>query len=303
MSARIRGIAPSWRLDEAAARRAIARARSLGLALDVADRVFAQDRQFAGTDESRAAELRAALADPRARALWCLRGGYGAARTLDRLDLAGLKRRGRPPLLAGYSDATVLLLAAWRRGFARPVHGPMLMDWARPKKRASWRRMVRFLAGDASAAIGAADFARCRVLRPGRAAGGLIAGNLTLLTRALGTEYDIDTAGAILIVEDTDEKLYALDRMFLHLRQAGKFRRLAGLILGGFDDLADSATPFGATVAEMALEHARDYRFPILAGFPCGHGGANVPVPWGWRCEFAAEDEGVSRLRLSPRDP
>ena len=74
---------------------------------------------------------------------------------------------------------------------------------------------------------------------------------------------------------------------------------IKSLILGGFDDLGDSAVPFGATVAEMALDHASGHRFPILAGFPCGHGGANVPVPWGTRCRFVADRKGVRDVRVA----
>src|SRR6476661_2783888 len=57
---------------------------------------------LAGTDEQRLADLNEALRDPNIDAIWCIRGGYGVTRILDRVDFAAIAKR--PKAIIGFSD-------------------------------------------------------------------------------------------------------------------------------------------------------------------------------------------------------
>ena len=65
-----------------------------------------EDRQFAGTDEERAADLQQVLDSPEIKAVWCARGGYGTVRIIDDIDFSNFKKS--PKWVIGYSDVTVL---------------------------------------------------------------------------------------------------------------------------------------------------------------------------------------------------
>src|SRR5262245_34023050 len=77
------------------------------------------------SDEARAAELNALLADRDVRAILLARGGYGLMRILPRLDVDALKRDPKP--IIGFSDGTALLAWAYAAG-VRGIHGPMVVQ-------------------------------------------------------------------------------------------------------------------------------------------------------------------------------
>jgi muramoyltetrapeptide carboxypeptidase len=117
------------------------------------------------------------------------------------------------------------------------------------------------------------------VLRSGRARGALWGGNLTLINERLGTPEQLDFDGSILFIEDVDEKLYAFDRMLLHLRASGSLERISGLVVGEMLEMGDSDVPFGKTVDEIVLDICGDLDIPIISNFPCGHGDCQATLP------------------------
>src|SRR5207244_8152828 len=75
-----------------------------------------------------------------------------------------------------------------------------------------------------------------RTVRGGKARGPLAGGNLTLISTTMGTPFEIDTRGRILLLEDVDEQPYSIDRMLTQLRLAGKLSSAAGIIFGECQD-------------------------------------------------------------------
>ena len=111
--------------------------------------------------------------------------------------------------------------------------------------------------------------------------GELIGGNLALIAHCTGTESDIKTKGKILFIEDVGEYLYNIDRMMYQLKRSGKFKKLGGLIVGGFTDSRDTDRPFGATAEEIIRDVVCEYDFPVCFGFPVSHGKENVALKVG----------------------
>lgn len=236
--------------------------------------VLARHRYLAGGDARRAAEWMALVADPAVDAIVCARGGYGSPRILDRLDAAAVRRARKP--VVGFSDLTALLL--WQRRAAGLVgfHGPML-DRGGELRGEEMDALVAALTG----AGPARTVWKGTEGGGGRAEGRLTGGSLTMVAASLGTPWEIDARGAILLLEDTGERPYRIDRLLAQLRAAGKLARLAGIGLGRFDQCDE---PNGSvTAAEVLRETVDELGVPWVAGLPFGHGAPNLPWPMGVR--------------------
>jgi muramoyltetrapeptide carboxypeptidase len=265
--------APAFAVDGERVDAGVAWLRSAGFRVRVGDGLRAQQGYLAGDDERRARELLALLEDPAVDAVVCARGGYGCQRILPRLD-AGLFRRAAKPLL-GYSDVTVLHLWQLRQAGLTGFHGPMLEhgEWSAPETEAV-RAALEGRAGEVVLAG--------RDGGGGSAEGRLVGGSLKLVATSLGTPFEVDTDGAILLLEDVAEKPYAIDRMLRQLEAAGKLARLAGVGIGYLKGCVDPkrAEPTAEAVIEEVIG---PLHVPLVFGLPFGHDRPNLPWPVGVR--------------------
>ena len=230
---------------------------------------------LAGPDAARAADVQAVLDDPGIDAVWFARGGYGTARLLDRIDLSAFAKR--PKLLLGYSDVTALFAAVLNRTRAVCLHAPMVAELGR--KGAFHAPSLRaMLAGkDVARRVAPKD-----VLVPGRAAGRLVGGNLTVLSHLLGTPTALDTGGAILFLEEVGEEAYRLDRLLDHLRRAGTLAKARGVLVGHLlVPKTARAFPPDRRVDEVLRDHLLPLGVPVVTGFPAGHGDGKWTIPLG----------------------
>ena len=245
---------------------------------------------LAGDDDTRLADLHAALADPEVAAIHCIRGGYGSMRILDRID-AGLVRRAAK-LLIGYSDITALH-ALWARQGLTSLHAPMAAsDLLLPDRQAdrdAFFGLLRqgVLAGQTLAPV--LDAAAQVLCRAGVAEGPLVGGNLSLVAALLGTPWAWDARGAILFLEDVNEEPYRVDRLLTQLRLAGVLDAAAGFVLGSF---TEEASPSG-----LLQQLLGDLGKPVLAGWPSGHGTPNQPLPLGLRVRLDAQAGSLTWLQ------
>ncbi len=222
------------------------------------------DRQYAGTDSERRADLQWALDHQDIRAVICMRGGYGTARIIDDLDLDGL--RFSPKWVAGYSDVCALHHHLYTQLGLQSLHSSMPVNFAENSSEALESLRLQ-LGGNWVNSIAAVH----RLNREGSAEGNLIGGNLSVLYSQMGSRSELSTEGAILILEDLDEYLYHIDRMMLALRRAGKLQKLAGLVVGGMTEMRDNPVPFGKNAEEIIAEHCEPYSFPLAFNLPSGH--------------------------------
>lgn len=258
----------------------------LGFAVTYRADILERDGYLAGSDTRRAAELMEHVLDPDVDAIVCARGGYGCHRILDALDAAAFRKAAKP--LIGYSDITSLLLWQRKKAGLLGIHGAML-----EKKRA--------LDGDAGSAwvralqgTGPLPRYEGETVVPGWGEGRLVGGSLTVCVASLGTPWEIDTRGAILMLEDVTELPYRIDRMFQQLRSAKKFDALAGVALGDFTDCEDARYPEW-TLERLVTEVFGDLGVPVVKGLPFGHGEINRPWPFAGR---AALDGARGELEI-----
>ena len=116
----------------------------------------------------------------------------------------------------------------------------------------------------------------------GTADGELVGGNLRIIESLSGTKSDLNSKNKILFLEDTEEYLYNIDRMFWNLKRTGKLDHLKGLIVGGFKIKPDDpGEEFGLTLEQIVLEKVKEFNFPVCFNFPVGHQFYNIALKCG----------------------
>lgn len=260
-----------------------------GFSVRVGNSIGKRDGTFGGTDSERAADLQAMLDDDSVHAVLCAAGGYGMVRIIDRLSLEKLQHR--PKWIIGFSDITVLHSHINRQAGLATLHAKMCSGFydnangIDPVLLNSMTSIRSALLGekiDYPIPVNARN-------RDGICSGVVVGGNLRTLETLSGTASDIDTRGRILLVEDTGEALYSMDRMFWHLERTGKLSGLAGLLVGDFkvrpDD--DNDLPFSLDLVEMVMEKVGRYHYPVCFDFPVGHQSLNLALRLGARHRLA----------------
>jgi muramoyltetrapeptide carboxypeptidase len=271
---RIALVAPAGPLDPQrfeTNRRALER---LGFETVAREDILERDGYLAGSDERRARELMEFVRDPDVDAIVCARGGYGCHRIVDRLDARAFRDAAKP--LVGYSDVTTLLLWQKKQAGLLGIHGPML-EKKESLEGESGSALVRALQG-----TGPLPRYAGRSLFGGWAEGRLVGGSLSVCVASLGTPWELDTRGAILMLEDVTELPYRVDRMLQQLRAAGKLAGLVGVALGAFTDCEDERYPEW-TVERLFREIFGGLGVPVVMDLPFGHGGPNRPWCFGGR--------------------
>jgi muramoyltetrapeptide carboxypeptidase len=276
-------------VDEASLERGCAEVRRLGYVPKVdREAVLARESFFAGSASRRLVALKQALAERDTKAIFCTRGGYGSNYLVS--DLSTIEPP-RPKILLGYSDMTSLQTFLWQKLRWITFYGPMVASGFEGGEAKGYDRDSFRAAVSQSTAGWPADL-RGESLISGDAEGILLGGCLTLLEATLGTPWELDTADAILLLEDRGMRPYQVDRALMHLKQAGKFRGVRGIVLGEFPECA--AADGGESVHDVALrilmprEH-RPIRFPVVFGAAIGHTPRPMlTLPLGVRAKLSA---------------
>jgi len=242
-------------------------------------------------DTVRAERLRMLWMDDEVKALMAVRGGYGCLRLLERIDFTLF--RDNPKLLIGFSDLTTLLAANCSKAGLVGLHGPVVSTLSRINNQ-SRERLFSILTGSY---LPCPVAGKVEILRRGMGHGPLVIGNLTTLVHLVGTPYEPVFENALLIIEDTGESMYRVDRMLTQLACGGRLTNLAGLILGSFAMGSDfqNSDRMHQQLFERVTELTMDYAYPVWGSFPVGHGERNFAIPYGMTATMDGE-QGLLRL-------
>jgi muramoyltetrapeptide carboxypeptidase len=273
--------APASPCDRRALYTGIEVLQAWGFRVFYTSRLFDTYHYLAGSDAARAAELHALFTNPEIKAIFCSRGGYGSQRLLPYLDAELIA--AHPKILLGYSDITSLLLYLYTQCRLITFHGPVVAgDLHAGLSPAVQRQLVGVLGGDYTAMQPPPGLQCLTVLRPGEAEGTLLGGCLSVLVCTIGTPFQPDTRGALLFLEDRGERMYAIDRMLTHMRLAGLFDAVRGVVFGSLEPVAaDRDRPYG--MQEVILDVLGDLGVPLLGNFPAGHCQNPMTLPFGVR--------------------
>jgi muramoyltetrapeptide carboxypeptidase len=260
------------------------------------DSIFDRDMYFAGTADRRADELQEMFVRDDIKAVICVRGGYGSNYLLSKLDIKTIA--AHPKIFVGYSDLTALMTWFGDAAGLVTLHGPMMAaDFGRPDgvHLESWHAAVE---DSRTWRLEFSTGSQVKSLANGSAEGRLYGGCLSILVASLGTPWEIQTGDSIFFIEDVGAKPYQIDRMLMHLKLAGKFEGVRGIIFG---EMLDCAPPPGQsyTLEQVVMRVVGDLNIPVAYGLASGHvQGQNITLPMGVNARLEAGDSAVTLTTL-----
>ena len=235
----------------------------------------------------KAEQIHAAFAEPGVDMILALRGGYSAMKILPFLDFELIRKH--PKIIAGFSDLSALLNPIFERTGQVALHAPMLINLDTPTA-FTLNSLINAVKGYPEKNL--FKGAPCKVYQPGSAAGILKGGNLITLTALIDTDWEIETPGAILFLEDVDEKLHQVDRYLTQWILAGKFKDIKALIIGDFRGLR-SKQVYDILASQMELN------FPVVHCPYIGHVANKITLPIGAEVELHTNRKQLLIKRMS----
>jgi muramoyltetrapeptide carboxypeptidase len=249
------------------------------------ENLFGSNNYLSAPDNLRLYDLQKAIDDPSIKAIFCARGGYGTTRILDDLNFSVLKKH--PKWIAGFSDVTALHLSLIKNEIAS-IHGTMPVLFKRNDSLSSMQALKDVMFNGEFTINGISSEHN----RFGETTGGLIGGNLSLLTDSLATKSELHTNDKILFIEEIDEYIYKIDRMLTQLKRAGKLKNLRGLVVGHLTDIHDTELSFGSSVFEIVKNAVKEYSYPIAFNIPSGHENPNLAWVHGAEVKLTVNKNG-----------
>lgn len=299
-------ISPCGNVNAEWLKQGIERIHAMGFKTLLGEHVLDQNGYLGGTDADRAADFNAMWANPEIKGIISSKGGYGSMRMLPGVDWDLV--RSRPLFFCGFSDITGLHLAIQKEADLVTFHGPMITAWgaARAYNTANFLRAATSTAplGEISwpteAEMEGIESHRPQLLtvRGGKAQGRLVGGNLSLVSDMIGTPWEIDLDGAILMLEDVEEPTYRIDRMLTHLLLSGKMAGVRGIVFGDSPSCVDDV-PGRPTIEQVVAELLGGLGIPVFYGFPSGHTGYRTTLPLGVQVEIDADNGTLTVLETA----
>ncbi len=279
-------IAPASPLSDGEIERGVEHVRLLGLEPVLGRFAAASTGYLAGSDLDRAADFNRMARDPAIRGIIALRGGYGTMRILDALDYGAIA--ADPKVVMGFSDLTAVLNAVARRSAVITFHGPLA---ARESVFDETTRAYIERVCMSSEPIGTLRAPEAHVVHGGSARGRLAGGNLSLVAALTGTPWAPAFHDALLLLEDTDEEPYRIDRMLTQLRLAGALGAAKGVLFGACTH-CEAKGP-SMSVNQVIEDRLGDLERPVLSGLPFGHIHEQWVLPIGLEARLDAESRSL----------
>jgi muramoyltetrapeptide carboxypeptidase len=243
---------------------------------------------LAGTDAERAADLQWALSEPGIDMVLPLEGGYGTARLHDLVDWSAI---GAPRIVCGFSDLTALHLALVAHADWVTFYGPNFLrftrqkgDWELTKETEAWFHRA-FQPEPLGRVFEDPENPYVLTIGEGVAEAPLAGGCLTLLAASIGTPYEVQTDGCVVMIEDLNTEPYLIDTALNHLIRAGKLDNAAGFVFGTDVNLKPQTVPeeveSSLSIEEMLDELIAPLGIPAISNVPVGHGKHIATMPLG----------------------
>ena len=266
----------------------VQRLTSWGYQVVLGDTVGKEYFYFAASDEVRKNELQNMMDDPTLKAIICARGGYGVSRIVYDLDFTGIK--AFPKWVVGFSDITVLHAALLAHGISS-VHGSMAAAFNKGEEGEPYvQSLYSILTGKENEIVASSH----PLNQNGVATAPLVGGNLCLMAHLIGSKFQMQTKSKLVFIEDIGETHYNIDRMLIQLQQAGVFKDVAGIIVGGFTEMKDKEENFlGISVNELIKSYFNHLHCPIAFNFPISHGLENFSVKEGANYKLVVSSNNV----------
>jgi muramoyltetrapeptide carboxypeptidase len=257
---------------------------------------------LAGTDEERVADIHQMFEDKKVNAIFCLRGGYGAFRLLDKINYELIRKN--PKIFVGFSEITALQMAFLRKAnlitFAGPMVIPNFSQVVSPYTEENFWRMI--FSNKKPGKLKLPEHKKFSKINSGIVSGRIVGGNLAVFTSLIGTAYLPNLIDKILLLEDISEPPYKIDRMLNQLRLSRVFNKIKGIIIGSFIDCNElDKKKKTLTLEEVWNDYLTNIKIPILYSFPHGHTMDMYTAPIGTRVKIDATEGSIEFIESGVR--
>lgn len=265
----------------------------MGFKVKKADNLTADYAGYmAGSGKERAEWINKMFADKDVDAIFCVRGGDGGSRVIEHLDLNVIKNN--PKIFVGYSDVTCLHMLFNQKCDFVTFHGPMVSS----NMAGSFDEESKKALFDALTAEGTYEFKNpagipLEVMKPGKATGPVIGGNLSLISAAVGTPAQLNAEGKIVFIEEVEEPLTKIEKWTYQLKLSGVFDKCKGVLLGQFTDVSNKYKP-EYDVIKLYEDLLAEYDVPVMYNVQSGHGDKIITIPFGAECTMDTETKTLS---------
>ncbi len=247
---------------------------------------------FAGTDELRAREINELFANKTVKGIFCMKGGWGCARLLDKIDYSLIEQN--PKVFIGFSDITALLIAITTKTGLITFHGPVGNSGWNDFTKSIFTNVVMASKSFVFPENPATENTQV-VISPGKATGELVGGNLTVITSIIGSGYLPDWKNKLLFLEEVKEEPYSIDRMLTQLKLCGALNGISGFVFGKCAKCLAEEPLKSFSFHEVILQHIQPLGIPAFYGAMIGHIENKLTVPLGIKASMDAE-KGILSL-------
>jgi muramoyltetrapeptide carboxypeptidase len=251
--------------------------KSMGFNVILGQYVYSQNGFLAGTDQERAFDLMSMFENEQVTMILPSRGGVGVAGILPYLDYNSIQRN--PKIITGYSDITVLLNVLFQYANLITFQSLMLIDFKPNTPAYNYNQFfsATSLVSPYRQIQNPPDVPLVSRVQ-GDVTGPIVGGNLTSFIDTLGTPFEIDTRGKILLLEETHEPINTVYRYMNHLKLAGKFQDCSGIIMG---ECTGCQVAYGKSYEDLINEFVVPLGKPLMTNLTTAHGTYKAAIPIG----------------------
>jgi muramoyltetrapeptide carboxypeptidase len=266
--------------------------KSIGFNTILGTHVYSRTGFLAGTDQQRASDLMSMFQNRNVKAILPVRGGVGVSGILPYLDYNIIN--DNPKIITGYSDITILLNVLYQYADLITFQSLLLIDFISTTPIYNFNQFFSATAAATSSRQiqnppGIPLVSRVR----GNVTGILVGGNLTSFVGTLGTQYEIDTSGKILLIEETHESINTVYRYIKHLQLAGKLSDCVGIIMG---ECTGCMSNYGVSYENLINEVMIPLGKPLMTNLTSAHGTYKAAMPIGARINLNTINNTITVL-------
>lgn len=273
------------------------------------------DSYRSGSIADRANEINELINNKEVDCIMSAIGGMNSNSLLPYIDYESIKNN--PKIFSGYSDVTAILLAIYAKTGITTFYGPAYVasfgEYS-PYVDETYNYFIDLVDGNTKLphTITHPEYwtdeyidwetqqrpkdkrkVELVTLNGGEATGRLIGGNLNTIAGIWGTEYMPEIMqGDILLIEDSTKDIATVERSFSHLKLAGVFDKVSGIILGKHELFDDKGT--GRKHYDVLAEVIGETNIPILAEYNCSHVHPMVALPIGGNVTLDANKQTIT---------
>lgn len=304
-------VAPMGELSSEYAALAKSRLETMGFKVLIPENMPTPEGHLARSDQQRAAEIMAAFNNPDVDAIFPGTSENDSStddtmRILDLLDYA--KIRANPKVFIGSSNMTCLHMALDKKCDFVTFYSPG-PPWGLGSKlnrlsfaeKYFWRNLLSAQNRTPYDKRAPGFFYHPPTYAPlgfyshGKAEGILCGGNLSMIASLTGTEYQLETNGRVLFLEDTNQTPRRISRMLRQMQLTGQLDSPAAVVLGQFG----KCSPQGEskqTLDEVFLSYFAEAKYPVVNNFPAGQSAMHATLPLGALVSVSADESQVRIL-------